>query len=277
MATPSSPLHVAEVGQGRPLVLVHGFATSGRALSGLAEAVAPAARVLLPDLRGHGRSAPPPGLFSLEDHGADVASLVLALGLEDPVLGGWSLGAQVALLAAARLARDGVRVAGLALVSATARFTTTDGYPHGLPAREVEGLAARLARSPGKALSRFFAAFFAKEELPDPERERALATLAADPPDVAAALGALRALAEGDQRSLAAALRAPALLLHGEEDRIVPEGASRFLEEALPRARRVAFAGVGHAPFLSRGEACASELRAFLGSLASPGERSAAR
>ena len=267
MASRSHPLHVAEVGQGRPLVLVHGWATSGRALLGLAEAVGGRARVLLPDLRGHGRSPPPAGPFSLEDHGADVASLVSDLGLERPVLAGWSMGAEVALAAACRLQAQGIPVGGLALLAATARFTSAEGYPHGLSAREVEGLSARLSLHPEKALSRFFAACFAKGELPPEERKRAEGTLAAEPPHLAAAQGALRALAEGDFRAAAGAIAAPALLLHGEQDAIVPEGASRFLSRALRQARRVTLPGAGHAPFLTRAEACASSLRAFLGEL----------
>jgi pimeloyl-[acyl-carrier protein] methyl ester esterase len=267
MAEEAHPLHVAEVGKGRPLVLIHGWATSGRALSGLAGSLAEVARVVLPDLRGHGRSPPPEGPFSLDDHGADVTSLVRGLGLVKPVLAGWSLGAQVALSATARLEAEGVPVAGLALLAPTARFTSAEGYPHGLSEREVDGLASRLSIHPAKALSRFFAACFAKGELSTEERERACAELVREPPDLNAALGALRALAEGDQRRLAGALLAPALLLHGEEDAIVPPGASKALEDALRSARRLTFPGVGHAPFLSRGEACARSVRAFLSEL----------
>ncbi len=268
MAPPPRSLHFAEAGSGRPLLFVHGFATSGLVLSGLARSLAGRARVVLPDLRGHGRSPPVPGPRSVVDHGADVAALVHELGLERPVLGGWSLGAQVALAAAARLAADGIEVSGLALVAATARFTRTDGYSHGLSAAEVDGLAARMRIHPGKALARFFAACVADGELPAGERERALAALGADPPDAQAALGALEALAAADQRELARTVLAPALLVHGEADGIVPAGASEVLAALLPRARRVVLARAGHAPFLTREAAVADLLGSFLGELA---------
>jgi len=265
MADLAHPLHVAEVGRGRPIVLVHGWATSGRSLAALAASLAGFARVILPDLRGHGRSPPPPGPFSLDDHGGDVALLVRELGVERPLLAGWSLGAQVALAAAARLEAHGIQVAGLALVAPTARFTSGEGYPHGLPPAQVEGLAARMRIHPAKALSRFFAACFAEGELPPPERERALAVLLSEPPDTGAALGALDALAEGDQRGLAARLAAPALLLHGEKDAIVPPGASEALASALASARRLTLPSAGHAPVLTR----TAEVAAAMGEFAS--------
>jgi pimeloyl-ACP methyl ester carboxylesterase len=227
----------------------------------LAAALAPERRVLVPDLRGHGRSPPPPGPFALEDHAADVARLVETLGLARPVLLGWSLGAQVALGAAAML---GEAVGGLVLLSATPRFTSARGWAHGLPRSQVDGLAARLRIHAGKALQRFFAAFFAEGELPDEERGRALAALAAEPPDPAAALGALEALAEGDQRALVAGILVPVLLLHGGADAIVPPGAAEALAAALPRARLARWPGLGHAPFLSRPREVAALVRDFL-------------
>jgi len=263
MAPRAKPLHVAELGRGRPLVLVHGWATSGRVLLGLAGSLSGVARVVLPDLRGHGSSPPPEGPFSIDDHGADVARLVRELGGEPPLLAGWSLGALVALAASARLEADGVAVAGLALLAPTARFTSGEGHPHGLPPSEVEGLKARMRRNPAKALARFFAACLAEGELPDAERGRALALLAAEPPDAEGALAALDALAAGDLREVASRLRAPALLLHGERDAIVPPGASEALARTLPRARRRTFPGVGHAPFLSRPSEVAAALREF--------------
>jgi len=254
-------LHLEEAGRGPPVVLLHGWATSGRILAGLAAALAPERRVLVPDLRGHGRSPPPPGPFALEDHAADVALLVESLGLARPVLLGWSLGAQVALGAAARI---GESIGGLVLVAATPRFTSGPGWAYGLPRAQVDGLAARVRIHAGRALRRFFAAFFAEGEMPDEECRRALAALAAEPPDPAAALGALDALAEGDQRSLLAGIRAPALLLHGGADAIVPPGAAEALASALPRARLACWPGVGHAPFLSRPREVAGVVRAFL-------------
>jgi pimeloyl-[acyl-carrier protein] methyl ester esterase len=265
---PIGPLHVADAGRGRPVVLIHGWATSGRVLGGLAETLAARFRVVVPDLRGHGRSPPPPGPFSLDDHGADVADLVRRLGLERPVLAGWSMGAQVALAAAAEgRARGAGGVAGLALLAATARFTSRDGDGRGLPPEQVEGLKARLRIHAGKALGRFFAACISEGEVDAAGRRRIQALLGAEPPGTAAALDALDALAAGDQRAALPSIVAPVLLVHGGRDAIVPPAASEAMAAALPRARRVLLAGAGHAAFLTRPDEVAGAIGDFVAAL----------
>jgi pimeloyl-[acyl-carrier protein] methyl ester esterase len=265
---PIGPLHVADAGRGRPVVLLHGWATSGRVLGGLAETLAARFRVVVPDLRGHGRSPPPPGPFSLDDHGADVADLVRRLGLERPVLAGWSMGAQVALAAAAEgRARGAGGVAGLALLAATARFTSRDGDGRGLPPEQVEGLKARLRIHAGKALGRFFAACISEGEVDAAGRRRIQALLGAEPPGTAAALDALDALAAGDQRAALPSIVAPVLLVHGGRDAIVPPAASEAMAAALPRARRVLLAGAGHAAFLTRPDEVAGAIGDFVAAL----------
>ena len=58
--------------------------------------------VITPDSRGHGRSTNPAGELSFPLIADDVAALIAALGLERPVVGGWSDGGQVALELGAR-------------------------------------------------------------------------------------------------------------------------------------------------------------------------------
>lgn len=91
-----------EVGDGRPLILVHGlFGDGGFWLrSGIAGRIAAAGhRVILPDLRGHGDSARPrePGAWPPDVFGADGLALIEHLRLDDYDLGGYSLGARIAV------------------------------------------------------------------------------------------------------------------------------------------------------------------------------------
>jgi lipase len=82
-----------------PIVLVPGIFSSQRALAGLACALAPPRRVLAFDLRGRGR-APLTGPFGISRHAEDLWGAIDALGLQDPVLVGHSLGAFVVAVAA---------------------------------------------------------------------------------------------------------------------------------------------------------------------------------
>lgn len=266
MPSPPHPqdlrLHVEAAGEGPPLLLLHGWSRSSLDLSWLAARLAPRHRVLSVDLPGHGRS--PPGPFGLEALADAVAALAQAAALQGALLVGWSLGAQVALAATARPAlRD--RLAGLVLVGATPRFTECEGWPHGLPARAVEGLALRLRRQPARTLARFLEDCLAPGEQAGLPPGRAAALAAAPAPDQAAALAGLDLLAATDLRAALPALALPALLLHGEADAICPVGAGRALAAALPRARLVTFPGAGHAPFLTREGEVVEALERFAG------------
>lgn len=100
-------LAVHELGEGRPVILLHGFLSSARAnweRTGLAQALARAGRrVIAPDLRGHGDSDAPVGdeAWPPDVLARDQVALVAALGLSDYDLAGYSLGARTAVRAVA--------------------------------------------------------------------------------------------------------------------------------------------------------------------------------
>lgn len=258
-------LHVEASGEGPTLLAVHGWSRSGADLAPLAAAL-PGLRVVRPDLRGHGRSAPAP--LTLTALAADLADLAAAVAPAGALLLGWSLGAQVVLAALA--AHPALRAAarGLVLVGATPRFTRGDDWPHGQPPRAVEGLALRVRRAPARALDRFLEDCFAEGELDEAGRARVAALRGEPATDPAAALAGLDVLAGADLRAGLPGLDLPALVLHGEADAIVPVAAGRALAAALPRARLATFPGLGHAPHVSRPAAVAAEVAAFAGGLA---------
>src|ERR1700760_2022677 len=91
-----------EMGEGRPLVLIHGFfstATVNWVRYGHAAKIAALGyRVVMPDLRGHGDSAKPhdPAAYPPDVLADDGFALVEALGLTGYALGGYSLGGRAA-------------------------------------------------------------------------------------------------------------------------------------------------------------------------------------
>jgi len=247
--SPGVELHFSEEGSGRPLVLVHGWSMSAAAFAPVIAPLAERGRVIALDLRGHGSSTVAGGQ-GLAEHARDLVAVFEALDLRDAVVVGWSMGGQVALEAWPALAG---RVAGLALVGVTPRFTSAPDWEHGLPPASVEALAARLRHRFQPSLRRFFDAMFAPDELPEPER-RALADaiLGESALTPATALAGLEALLAADQRPRLAAVRVPTLLVHGECDPICLPAASAYLKEQIPSARRWLLPGLGHAPQLSR-------------------------
>ncbi len=92
-------LHYAERGrpEAPPVVLMHGLTLSSRSVERLAEGLADY-RVVLLDLHGHGKSSRPtdPDRYTMTEFADDVVALLDHLELERAVVGGMSLGANVA-------------------------------------------------------------------------------------------------------------------------------------------------------------------------------------
>lgn len=101
-----------EVGEGRPLLLLHGISTDATLwlADGKAEAIAARGhRVIMPDLRGHGRSAKPhdAAAYPADVLADDGLALVGHLGLDDYDLGGYSLGGRIVVRMLVRGAAPG--------------------------------------------------------------------------------------------------------------------------------------------------------------------------
>jgi pimeloyl-ACP methyl ester carboxylesterase len=92
-------LHYEEAGRGRPLVLAHGFSATGRMWEGQVAVFRDRCRVVTYDARGQGRSEVPAALaaYSQPKMVEDLRQLIAHLGLERPVVGGLSMGGNVAV------------------------------------------------------------------------------------------------------------------------------------------------------------------------------------
>ncbi|MGZ4487773.1 MAG: alpha/beta hydrolase [Nocardioides sp.] len=107
-AVPGGDLHALRFGSGpRTVLAVHGITASAMAWPAVAESLPAGWALVAVDLRGRGRSRDLPGPFGLATHAADVARVAEALVADGgpdgtaPVLVGHSMGAYVAVLAAA--------------------------------------------------------------------------------------------------------------------------------------------------------------------------------
>jgi len=107
-----------ELGEGRPVLLLHGFTSSAQGnwvAPGIAGKLAAAGfRVIAPDCRGHGGSDAPtdPAAWPADIMVDDVLALIGQLGLNDYDLGGYSMGARTAARLMVRGARPGAASLG---------------------------------------------------------------------------------------------------------------------------------------------------------------------
>lgn len=250
-----------ELGEGPPLVLLHGWSMSHAVFAELAGLLARDFRLLIPDLPGHGHSAPVEPCC-LAGFSQVLAVWLAKLGLDRVDLLGWSLGGQVALQFSAAYPQQ---VRRLLLISSTPRFCAGDDWSFGLPTSELRALRRGLERRYLATMAEFFDLQFIGEDL-SAERRREILRFAVRPaglPDPAAALMTLGILGQEDLRPLLGSIARPALVVHGENDRIIPFAAGQYLSEQLPEARFVALPGIGHAPFLSSPEPLALMISEF--------------
>jgi len=196
--------------------------------------------------------------LNLPGHGGEAAvapecwldQLVSRLPDGPCVLVGWSLGGILAMAIASRFPD---RVAGLVLVGTTPRFCVGDGWEHGCDDAGFEAFHAAVVSTSARALNRFFGLMLHGDELPRSEYN-GLARHAVDrtrPTSREGLADGLQLLASLDVRSCALP-DVPVLLVHGEQDAIVPVAAGRWLEAQLPDVQAHYLDACGHAPFLTR-------------------------
>ncbi len=117
-------LFYEDTGQGRPLILIHGWTFSGRFFHRNISTLAEHARVITVDLRGHGRSDKPDRGYRISRLAADLNNLLEQLNLRDVTLLCWSLGAPVIWSYLELFDRDRVRDITLSWCSSHRANTT---------------------------------------------------------------------------------------------------------------------------------------------------------
>ena len=90
-------LAYSEQGSGLALVLLHGLGLDHSIWKSIARNCAPSARIIMPDLRGHGLSGTPEGIYTMDAMATDVKRLLDRIKIEKIVLAGHSMGGYVAL------------------------------------------------------------------------------------------------------------------------------------------------------------------------------------
>jgi len=254
-------LAVVDSGAGVPVVLVHGFPLDHAMWDAQIEALSRAYRVIAPDLRGFGRSGVTEGKVTMKQFADDLAGLLDALGVDEPVvLCGLSMGGYVAWQFWRRYAP---RLRGLVLCDTRAAADAPDA------ARARLETADRVLRE-GPAL---LADAMLPKLLPESSRKRnphvadslRRAILAADPRAIAAAS---RGMAERpDVTGMLGQIRCPTLVLVGQLDRISTPDEMRAIADAIPGARFVPIADAGHVSPMENPDAVNTAMLEFLAEL----------
>jgi pimeloyl-[acyl-carrier protein] methyl ester esterase len=218
------------------LVLFHGWGASGRVWERQAAAFGHRLTVLTP-------TAPAWKAGWYVDY-------LRALSLSECLLVGWSLGGMLLLEALSSLTDP--PPGGLVLVGVAPVFTRRADYPWGQPPAVVRAMRRALKDNPPQVLAQFAEQCLAPGEaaLVSQAREAFAA-----PGDAGILAAGLDYLLSRDLRPLLPNLPAGAVVIQGQEDRIVDPGQGHFLQEQLAGASLNLLPGAGHLPFLTQAAA----------------------
>ena len=247
-------------------ILVAGFAQPPEALNGLANGLSgmfkttltSVSELIVPSLRNSlGTSDWEPGEPSLY-----AQSLALMLhSAERTTLLGWSMGGMVAI-EVARFFPE--LVDALVLCGSSACFTAkpNEGYSQGLASEQLRAFRLALQSEPLATLERFFSAVYSGEDVSDQTlRDKVAAAMAMESEVL---LHGVRYLQHSDLRAFLPHITARTMVLHGEQDMIIPPSAGRYLIERLgSHATSVFFPDGSHGMFDCRPMQVLPEIEGF--------------
>jgi pimeloyl-ACP methyl ester carboxylesterase len=242
------------VGEGPPLVFVHGAAQDGRVWQPQLASLADEFTVVAWDEPGAGRSSDVPADFGLADYANCLAALIEVLELGPAHVAGLSWGGTVAQELYRR--HPGL-VATLILAG------TYAGWKGSLPEDELKARVAgahEMLAAPAEEFDPTFPGLFAGD--PPVEFVPLLEDIVADvrPESLRTQL---LVMAEADQRDLLPRIAVPTLLIWGELDARSPLTVAHEFEAAIPNTKLVVIPGCGHVNNLERSEQFNEAVRQF--------------
>lgn len=252
-------VHYVDVGEGPPVVLVHGFASSLNAWGGIIKTLQKDHRVIALDLKGFGYTDRPEGDYSPKAQGKLVFGLMDALQIDHAAIVAHSWGSSVVL----QMALDAPkRIDRIALYDAWV-------YEEQLPTFFLWARAGGV----GEALFSMFyderpddkiaGAFYDKSNVTE-ELVQSVEEQLDRPGTTAAALAAVRGQHYADVQKRYATIDKPVLLLWGREDKVTTLEYGERLSKELPRAKLVVYPQCGHFPMIEAKTPSTRELVEFL-------------
>jgi non-heme chloroperoxidase len=262
-------LFCKELGQGRPVVLIHGWPLSADSWDPVMIKLAENGyRAIAYDRRGFGRSDHAKSGYDYDTFADDLADVMKATGAEsDVALVGFSMGGGEIARYMSR--HGGAGVSQAVLVSSIVPYMLkTDDNPDGVSQETFDQMAEGMKQDFRKFFTGFFQDFYGDgwvtQKVSDEEKHWAWNT--AMHASQYAALQSANAFATTDFRPDLASLIVPTLVIHGTSDRTVPiDATGRQVAEKLPNAELIEYAGEPHGLFATQTQRLADDIVAFLG------------
>jgi 3-oxoadipate enol-lactonase len=243
-------------GQGEPLVLIQGLGNACNLWPSLLPALAQHYRVLIFDNRGAGRTDMPEALYSIEMFAADTASLMETLGIESAYVFGGSMGGWIGQHFARNFPQ---KVRRLVL-----GCTNTGGLSASSSAF-MELLPTTAAMAPEDGLRAMVPFLFGRQTIAKrPDLIDLWVRLKLEFPQTPAG-GANQSAAcmDFDSAAWVGEIKAPTLVIGGQEEALFPDGQQEALAAAIPNAELTLLPDAAHMFFMEKAEEAARKMVQF--------------
>jgi non-heme chloroperoxidase len=255
-------LHVTDIGEGQPIVLIHGWPLSDAMYEYQYQYLEQKGfRVIGITLRGFGKSDKPYGRYDFDVFSDDIKVVLEKLKIQNAVLGGFSMGGAVVIHYITKY--NSAHVGKLALFAAAApSWKQREGFPYGVSDADAAGLIKSTQTSRQDLIAGFGAAFPAKEGNISKNVEKWLENinLEASPYAITKSITALRDL---DLRPVLSKINIPVAIFQGTQDKLCPFVFAEQLNKGIRNSYLVKFENSGHALFVEEMDKFNTELEKF--------------
>ncbi len=261
-------LYYEDHGSGKPVVLIHGYPLSGASWEKQVPVLLSAGyRVITYDRRGFGKSSQPTEGYNYDTFAEDLRKLITQLKLQDLTLVGFSMGGGEIARYFGKYGSKGVSKAVI-MGGVPPYLLKTDDNPEGVDAAVFDGIQKAIASDRYVFFTEFYKNFYNTDILLG---KRVSEQVVQASWNIAAGASATASLAcvpawHEDFRQDLARVDVPTLVIHGDEDRIVPFAAAGQRTAKLVKGARLhVVKGGPHCITWTHADEVNAELLAFLG------------
>lgn len=272
--TAPTDLFYEEVGEGRPVVFIHGWPLSSAMWEYQMGAVADAGfRAIAYDRRGFGRSDHASAGYDYDTFADDLNSVLEELELRNVTLVGFSMGGGEVARFMSRHGAD--RISSVVFVSAVTPYLWKgENNPEGVDGEVFKEMKEKLREERPAFLENFGKQFFGQGMLSHPVSQPTLdaSLMVAMQASKKGTLDCVDAFSKTDFRQDLGSIRVPTLIIHGGADKVVPaESSGRRLAKEISGAVYDEYDGAPHALVITHKEGFNRDLIDFLRGSVNPG------